>query len=420
LLFARRLVVWAGSEGKFLAISVTMGAIASLASAQVQTLAYPTPHTCGDPVDILDGQISYYNGDGKTITCNTVATTNPTTGLTTYSEASGQDGMQYECVEFVRRYYRLAQGCDATRPCNTAKWSMSNAVSYFPNAPVFGLTPHTNEFDLVSPEVGDIVTYKGASDGHVAIIKQVTAAVQPDTWLVYVIEENVAPAATALPLLLTKSAVSGAYTLTDSFPNGIGVEYGYPVGAKSRLGVQYSIQGWLRLPAPEPVQWLTFTAGDPGMPGDGILINTASAGYVAVARPISLTGFASGLTVSVFSPDLNISSVLGFESVSFLFENIGAAPACLSQFGFGGPPTVGEAIFDSTDGVFTNLSAADLGNVVTSANVLKPGCAIKLSDLSIVAFFLQATKGPNETYINRLDGLALGQGINNFPGVRIR
>lgn len=288
------------------------------AHAQTQSLENPSPKACGDIVDSLNGQNSYYNGNGADVTCNKIY--DPATD--TWSEASGPDGLQYECVEFVRRYYRLAKGCEPGTVCNTAKWigyPAGYAGAYFADASNFGLEAHVNGADGTVPQIEDVVAYTdllAPPDGHVAVVKNIVPAITPDSWLVYVIEQNVAPTATALPLLLTKDPSTNFYTLTDSFPDGSGTNYGYPVGWKSRIGVQYSIQGWLRLPNTSTQTAVVVPAANNNVEGD------IDNGYPYDIFPFGLTaqryqqvyaagefGATSGLITQIrFRPDASAGS----------------------------------------------------------------------------------------------------------------
>jgi hypothetical protein len=165
------------------------------------------------------------------------------------------------------------------------------------------------------------------------------------------------------------------------------------------------------------ISWMSFVQGNPGVPGDGILINAAPPfGEVDLATPFSLAGLESGLTVSVFSPDIVISDLLGVQSVGVLLQILQVPPSCQVGSSSSGPATAGEIVFNSTNGIYINFDAQFINFWLYSANNDNPGCNIQLKDLYIAGFFINATQ---DTYIHRLDALAIGPGENNFPGTPI-
>ena len=73
-------------------------------------------------------------------------------------------GLQYQCVEFVRRYIYLRHLCNLA-----LKWSAGDAHDWYDNRTSMGLV-------AVAPErieVGDILTFRGGTYGHVAIVSRV-------------------------------------------------------------------------------------------------------------------------------------------------------------------------------------------------------------------------------------------------------
>lgn len=206
--------------------------------AQPQKLVNPAPQGCGAPVDVYKGVQSLWNdGDGAD-SCHLVAMS---------PNGEGPDGFEYQCVEFVRRFYRVAKGCDSANvSCDTAKWAgKGNAADYYGLASSFGLETHKNASDTNMPQPDDILSYSGGFVcstkptkycGHVNIIKSI-AQISANTWNVYVIEQNIKPATTQMPLSLTRNA-DQTYTLNDA-----------------RFGkMNLAVQGWLRLPSP-PAVW---------------------------------------------------------------------------------------------------------------------------------------------------------------------
>lgn len=77
-------------------------------------------------------------------------------------------GLQYQCVEYVRRFYHLVKGIE-TREKN---WR-GDASTFFQTADSKGLKRFGNG-GSVPPLPDDIITFKGGLYGHVAVITAVT------------------------------------------------------------------------------------------------------------------------------------------------------------------------------------------------------------------------------------------------------
>jgi surface antigen len=166
---------------------------------------------------------------GTTPLCGTPLATYPAaTGATAYSNgprvAGGRNyqgtgtscgtGDNYECVEYVKRFYITVLGISSA-----VSWK-GNAISYFNNASAKGLDAFPNG-GLIRPQPNDIVVFQGGKYGHVAIV----TAIYADH--VSIIEQNWSPTGTAdLP---RDPSVSPGYSLL-------------PRGSKH----PYVVLGWLR------------------------------------------------------------------------------------------------------------------------------------------------------------------------------
>ena len=79
-------------------------------------------------------------------------------------------GLEYECVEFVNRYYLSVYGKDMASP-------RKNAKDYYNTASDRGLIAYENGKSDVVPQIGDILVSEGdgtsSNVGHVAIVKEV-------------------------------------------------------------------------------------------------------------------------------------------------------------------------------------------------------------------------------------------------------
>jgi len=144
---------------------------------------------------------------------------------------TGQYGEQYQCVEFVKRFYSQALGVD------TSHWH-GNALDYYTMSPDSkGLMPFENATTTVPPEPDDILVFDAFGKdtvGHIAIVTAVTSG-QID-----LIEQNFSCSGT-LSLPLSQDAARGTWT--------VGNRKGQPV------------KGWLRLKSRQPASAWLQTAG---------------------------------------------------------------------------------------------------------------------------------------------------------------
>jgi probable HAF family extracellular repeat protein len=142
--------------------------------------------------------------------------------------SKGQYGWQYQCVEFIKRFYSLALGL------NTAGWS-GDAVDYFGTAAAKGLTRYENG-GTVPPAPDDIIVFSGKTYGHVAIITSVSGN------QIQLIEQNWSPTGVASLSLLV---AGGRYTMADR-------------------GSSYKVLGWMRKPGLPPPPSPQYTITDLG------------------------------------------------------------------------------------------------------------------------------------------------------------
>ena len=135
-----------------------------------------------------------------------------------YNSATGiNTGMEWQCVEYVNRYYYIIYGLDI-------RIVGQNANQYYDNASSRKLVSYVNA-GKTTPQVGDILCFSGGSAGHVAIIRNV------GTTTVTVIQQNVRENSDDTNYTYPLSISSGTFTIDGS-----------------RLGTGYACQGWLRTP----------------------------------------------------------------------------------------------------------------------------------------------------------------------------
>lgn len=164
--------------------------------------------------------------------------------------------------------------------------------------------------------------------------------------------------------------------------------------------------------------FLSLVEGDPGIPGDGILVN-ASAGELDFAfdlrSPFFPLGAArEGLTVTVFLP----LGPTDFQAVSFGIRNLKESEPCMVRFGAGAGLPSGRTMVEGVEGIYTNVPPSFVEFWVRFANQGEPGCNISVDDLFIDKIYLhQRTLGQ---FVTELDAVAIGLGQNAFPGDPVR
>lgn len=158
------------------------------------------------------------------------------------------------------------------------------------------------------------------------------------------------------------------------------------------------------------VQYLRLTTGNPGVPGDGVLVDGEGRlqDTFEMEPHFSLQGVTNGITVSVFPPSdvlvQNFNLVVSFSVKNKPITQCGTAAGVGNRLG----PTV--------NGVASLVGNFPQTNLNFSVNAIKslPGCSdVTVGDLlvsSVVMF--EAT---NLTRVLHLDAIAIGIGENVFP-----
>lgn len=98
-------------------------------------------------------------------------------GNINYVGPYGTYGYQFQCVEYVNRFYVQALGHKNMR-------GGGNAKDYYSTAKSKGLVAYRNGVSTTPPKMGDIICSNGGKYGHVAIVRQVTNN------CIYVIQQN--------------------------------------------------------------------------------------------------------------------------------------------------------------------------------------------------------------------------------------
>lgn len=160
-------------------------------------------------------------GTAQTISCGQL--------LTTYKSADarhnagqvdqscagrGKYGLQYQCVEYIRRLYDAPDTADASYPNAGRHWPRIDAINFFDpdKATVLGLSRFRNGSTGQPPVPDDVIVFEDVTGvnphGHVAVITNV------GTTFVDIIEQNFATTGTAR-LSLVHDATTELYRIAD-------------------------------------------------------------------------------------------------------------------------------------------------------------------------------------------------------------
>jgi hypothetical protein len=173
-----------------------------------------------------------------------------------------------------------------------------------------------------------------------------------------------------------------------------------------------AVQAAIDLAKEPPAQYVSLTAGNPGVPGDGIIIQLPPSSPAYFANPIALAGITNGLTITVFSSQL-ITRPPG-QGFSLIADNPGASPGCYALVGFGDSDMLvwGPVPVNGFPAFFMNVSQSYLAPLLASFNYFKPGCNIQMKQLVLEGFFVW--NGSNQ-FIDTFDAIAVGLGLANIP-----
>jgi len=162
----------------------------------------------GQPVGSFNGVTAYSNG------------------YTTFdSYTNNSTGLEYQCCEYVNRYYSSVYQINYLT-------GAGNAINYFSYGSAHGLTAYTNGDTTSAPQVGDILCFGGTGDeanGHVAIVCGGDGSSEVD-----MIEQNGTEDRRDANFALSMTVSDGIYTVSAGNL--------YQNGANGTLYVQ----GWLR------------------------------------------------------------------------------------------------------------------------------------------------------------------------------
>ena len=163
----------------------------------------------------------------------------------------------------------------------------------------------------------------------------------------------------------------------------------------------------------QDMDWLSFQEGDPGPPGDNVLIDGIHVGdeWFDLRIPISLGQFPEGFTANLFFPTPAPFQEL---MVNPIFETLDIDDSDPCWFAFGaGLYFSGATTFNGVEGFFATLSPTVIQDWVLWANGLRQGCHLITDDLYITSFAIWDLN--SGLPIPTLDAAIILPGQNVFP-----
>lgn len=338
---------------------------------------------CGTVIDSYKGVAVRYNNKAGFVGCAGYGH-DPVDGVIY--------GLQYQCVEYVRRFYQAPDKLDPSYQTASRKWQRLNAIDFYSEYASLGLARFKNRESQVPPQPDDIIVFDRVPDndyGHVAVVRNVTED------RVEIVEQNFAPGDGG-KLLLFQDSVSNNYEVGDHV---------------SIHGVRYPVLAWLR-PSPS-AQFVSLVQGNPGIPGDGVITSLAGGTSVTWAdndfellQPFSLSGVTDGLTVTVFpSGSFAATQSIGVQA-NFSPAGVWATQQCNFGLSFNGGPA---PAFNGIRGFAVSYSQQMLNQTLAA---VQPFCRVTLDQLVIRSLIVFDDSG---FIVTEIDALAIGIGVNAFP-----
>jgi len=161
------------------------------------------------------------------------------------------------------------------------------------------------------------------------------------------------------------------------------------------------------------VDWLSFQEGDPGPPGDDVLIKGIYTGdeWFDLETAVSLGNYPDGLTASLFFPMASGSQEL---MINPIFETLDLDDSDPCWFAFGaGLYFSGTTDYNGVEGFFLNLSTTMIQDWILWANELRSGCQLTPDDFYITGFAIWNLN--TGLPISRLDAAIFLPGQNVLP-----
>ena len=155
-------------------------------------------------------------------------------------------------------------------------------------------------------------------------------------------------------------------------------------------------------------QFISFLEGNPGMPGDGLLVTASGPSYLPTFHPtppIPFSQITDGLTLVIFPPAGTVQSVANING-GFDTSAPDKSGACESGFSSGFPITTFSTVtVNGVQGAVVTLSRASLQSEVAQTEQAR-SCGFTFNDFVIDAIRV-TTDASAATFVTILDALAV-------------
>ncbi len=154
----------------------------------------------------------------------------------------------------------------------------------------------------------------------------------------------------------------------------------------------------------ERLTWLSFAEGNPGVPGDGLVVSSAC-GQFQLKPVFPLKGVANGLTLSIFPTSTENLFANLYINNGLRPDELGALMVLTS------PASI--TTKDGARGISFNITQSSLQQAVKIVNLLFTNYT--LDDLDIIGLEITTIPLTTCSYHAPLDAVAIGQGQNVIP-----
>ena len=190
-----------------------------------------------------------------------------------------------------------------------------------------------------------------------------------------------------------------------------------PIHLEEQNSIFIFVQGrpgdFLTFEINQNIDWLSFQEGDPGPPGDDVLIEGIYTGdeWFDLQDPVSLGQYPEGVTATFFFPTpAPIQELM----INPIFETLDRDESDPCWFAFGaGLYFSGTTNYNGVEGLFANLSPTVIQDWILWANGLRHGCQLTTEDFYITGFAVWDLN--TGLPIPTLDAAIILPGQNVFP-----
>ena len=162
------------------------------------------------------------------------------------------------------------------------------------------------------------------------------------------------------------------------------------------------------------VQYLNFIEGNPGVPGDGVLVSSTGGlwSYIyELAEPLSLSSANNGITLSIYPPTSDTMWIAQTQYVVPGYSRLECSIGLGAWYSSVNPP-----IINGVSG-FTQIIAEYELDFMASTLSNNGNCgSVSAQDLALESIEIYRVSGSSGTeFLQSIDAAAIGFGINVFP-----